>query len=95
MKLVVSEAAVADLARLHAFLASKNPAAAEKAVATLAAAIQSLDLFPERGRPSALPDVRELIVPFGGSNYVVRYTYTASTDEVAIIRIWHSREARE
>jgi toxin ParE1/3/4 len=95
MRLAVSEAAVADLARLHAFLANKNPAAAEKAVATLAAAIQSLDLFPERGRQSAPPNVRELIVPFGGSNYVVRYTYSASADEVAIIRIWHSREARE
>lgn len=95
MKLVVAQAAVADLARLHAFLAKKNPAAAEKAVATLAAAIQSLDLFPERGRPSAPPNVRELIVPFGRSNYVLRYAYSAPTDEVIIIRIWHSRESRE
>lgn len=95
MKLVVAQAAVADLARLHAFLADKNPAAAEKAVATLAAAIQSLDLFPERGRPSATPNVRELIVPFGQSNYVLRYAYSASMDELVVIRIWHSREARE
>jgi plasmid stabilization system protein ParE len=95
MKLVVAQAAVADLTRLHVFLADKNPAAADKAVSTLAAAIQSLDLFPERGRPSATPNVRELIVPFGQANYVLRYAYLAPADEVVVIRIWHSREARE
>ncbi len=95
MKLVIAQAAVADLARLYAFLADKNPTAAEKAAGTLGAAIQSLNLFPERGRPSGMPNVRELIVPFGRSSYVLRYAYLASVDEVVIIRIWHGREARE
>ena len=99
MKLVVSEAAAADLAPLRAFLADKSPAAAERAVAVLVAAIQSLDLFPERGRPCGpanLPaNLRELIVPFGKSGYVVRYAYSPAANEVVIIRIWHSREERE
>ena len=42
-----------------------------------------------------MPDVRELIVPFGQSNYVLRYAYRAQTEEVIVLRIWHGREERE
>jgi toxin ParE1/3/4 len=94
MKLIVSQAAAADLARLHAFLADKNPAVANRAVAALVAAIQSLDAFPERGRPSGTAKVRELIVPFGRSGYVLRYAYSAQIDEVVVLRIWDGREVR-
>ena len=63
MKLIVSRAAAVDLERLHSFLAKKNPAAATRAAQILESAIQSLDTMPERGRPSGLPNIRELIVP--------------------------------
>jgi plasmid stabilization system protein ParE len=56
MKLIVSEAALADLERLHAFLADKNPPAAKRAVTVLVAAVESLNHFPERGRPAGRPD---------------------------------------
>jgi toxin ParE1/3/4 len=95
MNLVVSWAAVADLERLRAFLADKNPAAARDAVAALVAAAESLHSFPQRGRPVGAPNIRELIVPFGRSGYVLRYAYSAATDEAVILRIWHGREARE
>jgi toxin ParE1/3/4 len=95
MKLIVSRAAAADLERLHEFLANKNPAAARQAVAALVAAAESLHAFPERGRPSAVRDIRELIVPFGRSGYVLRYAYSAATDEAVILRVWHGREMRE
>jgi plasmid stabilization system protein ParE len=95
MRIVVSRAAAADLERLHSFLADKNPAAARQAVAALVAAIESLHSFPQRGRSSGVRDMRELIVPFGRSAYVLRYAYSAATDEAIIIRIWHGREARE
>jgi len=95
MKLIVSQAAAVDLARLRVFLVDKSPDAADRAVATLVAAVQSLDTFPERGRPSGIPNVRELIVPFGQSGYVLRYTYREQDDEVIVFRIWHGREARD
>ena len=95
MKLIVSQAATADLARLHAFLVDKNPAAADRAVAALVAAIQSISAFPKRGRPSGTPNIRELIVPFGGAGYVVRYSHSEQADEAAVLRITHGREARE
>jgi plasmid stabilization system protein ParE len=95
MKLIVSRAAAVDLERLRSFLAKTSPAAAGRAAAILASAIQSLDTMPERGRPSELPNIRELIVPFGQSAYVLRYTYSIENQEIVMLRVWHGREARE
>jgi plasmid stabilization system protein ParE len=86
---------MADLARLHRFLANSNRAAADNAIARLTAAIDSLHVFPERGRPLVPSNLRELIVPFGRAGYVLRYAYSAAKDELVIVRVWHGRELRE
>ena len=52
MRLIVAQSATADLPRLYAFLADKNPGAADRVAAARIEAIQSLDIFPQRGRPS-------------------------------------------
>jgi plasmid stabilization system protein ParE len=94
VSVVVSAPAAVDIERLGAFLADKNPDAARRAVAILTRAIDSLTTHPERGRPAGAGGMRELVVPFGQSAYIVRYAYDANRDEVVIIRIWHGREAR-
>jgi plasmid stabilization system protein ParE len=94
VKLIVSSDAAADLNRLRAFLADKNPDAAQRAAALLMRAMQSLVTFPDRGRPTGIEDVRELIVPFGNSAYVLRYAHLVDADEVIVLRIWHGREQR-
>jgi plasmid stabilization system protein ParE len=95
VKITVSPAALADIKRLHAFLVGRNPTAANRVVGVIDAAVLSLDIFPDRGRPSDIPDVRELVVPFGRSAYVLRYAYRPQSDEIVILRIWHGREQRE
>jgi plasmid stabilization system protein ParE len=95
VKLVISRAAAADIERLRAFLATRNPAAAQRVVTVLSRAIQSLGTLADRGRPSAVPGARELIVPLGRSAYVLRYVHDALSEEVVILRIWHGREARD
>ena len=95
MKLVVSRAAARDLARLRAFLADKNPAAAQRAVSAIVQAIDSLATYPDRARPSGAEGLRDLMVPFGGSGYIVRFAVDPQRQEVLIVRIWHGREARE
>jgi plasmid stabilization system protein ParE len=92
MSLIVSREAAADLERLYFFLAKGDPKAADRAAATLEDAIQSLDTMPGRGRPSKLPNTRELIVPFGRSAYVLRYSI--ENKEVVVFRVWHGRETR-
>jgi plasmid stabilization system protein ParE len=95
VKLIVSRAAAAGLERLRFFLAKTSPAAAGRAAAILASAIHSLDTMPERGRPSELPNIRDLIVPFGRSAYVLRCAYSVENHEIVVLRVWHGREARE
>jgi plasmid stabilization system protein ParE len=94
VNLIVSRAAAADIERLRAFLFGRNPTAAERATATLLAAIQSLQTFPDRGRPAGAGG-RQLVVPFGRSSYVIDYRHDAARQEVVVLRIWHGREARE
>lgn len=100
MKLIVSRAAAADLQRLRAFLFEKDPPAAQRAVSGIVRAIDSLDLFPDRGRPSEVSGVRELVVPFGRSAYIVRSRMTRNARRlssfaygmaVKIVRDWESR----
>ncbi|WP_370873709.1 type II toxin-antitoxin system RelE/ParE family toxin [Caulobacter ginsengisoli] len=85
-------AAQLDLLRLEDFLVDKAPHAAARAALSISQAIESLSELSERGRPSPLPGVRELVVPFSGAAYVIRYRVT--TDEVIVARIFHSREGR-
>ena len=92
MKLSVSRAAIADVERLHEFLSEKDNSAAQRAAGAIDDAVRSLLDFPQRGRPSGIAGVRELIVPFGQSAYVVRYAYLAGRD--VILRVWHGREER-
>jgi len=94
VKLIVSPDAAADLNRLRAFLAAKNPDAAQRASTSLIRAMQSLDTFPDRGRLTGVEGMRELIVPFGSSAYVLRYAHSVDADEVIVLRIWHGREQR-
>lgn len=83
--------ATRDLIRLEDFLLSKSPIAARRASAKIASAIATLSEMPERagllrgGR-------RELVVPFNGGNYAVRYRIQG--DIVLIGRIFHNREIR-
>ena len=91
MKLKWSNEAVADVARLHDFLAKMNPTAAARAAQTMAVAPRQLHDRPQSGRQleQYLPrEVRRIIV----GNYEMRYELVEST--VFILRVWHTREER-
>jgi toxin ParE1/3/4 len=94
MKLVVSKEALADIERLRAFLDEKEAGAARDAIAALQKAVGSLEIFPGRGRPSGIPGLRELVVPFGRSAYVVRYLHDRRRGTVVVVRVWHGRQTR-
>ena len=81
-----------DLERLADFLELKSPRAANRAKATLCTAIRSLDRFADRGTPTGVENVRELIVPFGRYGYVV--IYLVEQDAIAVLRIFHALEDR-
>ena len=86
-------AAKADLERLHAFIRSKSPEAAKKAVLTIIEGVDRLVDFPEMGSPwEADMNYRELTIPFGARAYVARYRLFEG--RVIIVRIWHGLEDR-
>ena len=88
-----SPAAKDDLLRLYAFIAPHSEDAAKKAVISLIDAADTLQDFPEKGRPwEHDPDSRELPVRFGSRGYVLRYRYRDGI--VFIARVWHMRENR-
>jgi plasmid stabilization system protein ParE len=93
LKFTFRPRAQADLVRLYAFLEANSPSAAARASALLTEAIGTFDLFPDRNR-RAPGGARELIVPFGAGEYVVRYRHVPRRGEIIVHRIWHSRENR-
>jgi plasmid stabilization system protein ParE len=87
-------AALNDLERLLGFIREKNPQAAARAAAAILDGADLLLTTPRLGRP--MPDEtgrRELLVPFGGGGYILRYRLE-SDDTVVILRVCHSREVR-
>jgi plasmid stabilization system protein ParE len=91
-RVIVTSAAEADVDRLWAFLDGRDPAAAVRAVDAIEAAIETLEELSERGRSSSVSGYRELPVPFGRGDYVIRYRVRPSA--VLVTRIHHSNEDR-
>jgi len=93
MQLIWSPGALRDVARLHAFLAPKNPDAARRAVATTRQGVRRLGAHPNTGRPvdDLPPEFREWIIAFGNSAYIVRYRYDGR--QFVILATRHAREA--
>jgi plasmid stabilization system protein ParE len=92
-RLVWSQPAVEDVARLHDFLAPKSSDAARRAVAAIRQGVGALRRLPEIGRPveNMLPEFREWVVEFGQSGYVVLYHFNGR--QVVILAVRHGREA--
>jgi plasmid stabilization system protein ParE len=92
MKLAYSEEAVADLVRLRAFVAENDPLAAARVAAELMARIENLRLFPAMGRAVELAPEPKAIRDAIFGKYVIRYT--AYSETVVILRLWHHFEDR-
>lgn len=92
-RLVWSEPALADVARLHAFLAPKSREAAQRAVKAIRGGVKELGRHPEIGRPveDMLPEFREWVVEFGQGAYVALYHFDG--EQVVILAVRHGREA--
>jgi plasmid stabilization system protein ParE len=93
MRLIWQPSAVHDLRRLQAFIAPKNPKAAQNAVASIRASLKMLERFPNLGRSTGnqLANVREWTINFGSGAYIARYQVKASA--VVIIAIRHGLES--
>jgi toxin ParE1/3/4 len=89
----LSPDAVEDVERLRTFLGQNNPDAARRALALIWTAIDRLQEFPGMGMRTEDADIRQIVVRFGSSGYIVRYAVLPG-ENILITRIWHGREAR-
>jgi plasmid stabilization system protein ParE len=91
MPLRWTRAALADIGRLHAFLADVNPAAAAKVVQSLTQGAGRLQDNPRLGMRLNEFDPREVRRIVVGQ-YEIRYELDAKN--IHILRLWHTREDR-
>lgn len=82
-----------DLLRLYGFLLERDIAAAEEALVAIDKAVELLQSFPFTCRKASLdnPLLRELLVSFGSSGYVVLYDIE-DRHTVTILAVRHQRE---
>ena len=92
--ILLSADAVDDVERLRSFLDRNNPDAARRALALIWTAIERLQEFPDLGMPTEDADIRQIVIRFGASGYIIRYAVLAADENILITRIWHGREAR-
>jgi plasmid stabilization system protein ParE len=92
--ILLSPDAVEDIERLRSFLDRNNPGAARRALASIWTAIDRLQEFPEFGMSTEDAGIRQIVVRFGASGYIVRYATLREDGNILITRIWHGREAR-
>ncbi len=86
--------ALEDVIRLRSFLEDKSSEAASRAGEVIRGGAKTLANFPAIGKPmNDGTGRRELFLPFGAGNYVLRYR--TQQQVIVIMRVWHSRENRE
>lgn len=92
-QILFAKAAREDIERLYRFLADQDIPAAEAAVLALDKGWDMLRTFPFAARKvdPANPFLRELLIPFGGSGYVVLFEIN-DDETVTILAIRHQRE---
>jgi plasmid stabilization system protein ParE len=93
-RVIVTEGAAQGLEHCRLFLAEKNPQAAMRAGLAIEHQFALLETEPEMGRPlDDLPELRELIIPFGGSGYVALCRHEVNSDSMYVLAFRHQKEA--
>ena len=83
---IYSEAALADLQQITAFIAADNVEAAQRFANRLVDLAESLRSMPERGRPvKRWPGVRVIVL----APYLIFYRFERPARQVEILRFWH------
>jgi len=90
--LIWTPRALADLDRLHRFLAERDREAARRAIRAIREGMRLIEAHQEAGRPAEGmdPAFRERWIAFGGSGYLVLYRLEGPRVVVLVVR--HGRE---
>ena len=93
-RIVITQGAAEGLERCRIFLLEKNRQASRRAAVAIERQLALLEMNPGLGRPlDDLPEVRELVIAFGGSGYVALYRHESEADTVYVLAFRHQKEA--
>ncbi|MDX1585646.1 MAG: type II toxin-antitoxin system RelE/ParE family toxin [Balneolaceae bacterium] len=93
-RLIVTEEAAVGLERCRQFLHDTNPLAMSRAGQAIEHHLLLLETEPCIGKPlDEYPEMRELIIPFGGSGYAALYRFDEMEDAVYVLAFRHQKEA--
>jgi plasmid stabilization system protein ParE len=94
MKLEWSDEALADLDRFAEFLDREHPSLAATVGSEIVSRAQILTRHPRLGRPIAgREEYREIVLEVLRAAYVFQYRFDGQ--RLVMLRVFHSREARE
>lgn len=93
-RVIITEGAVEGLERCRQFLATRAPEAARRAAKAIVQQFLLLESTPDVGRPlDDSPELRELVIAFGGSGYVALYRSAIADAAVYVLAFRHQKEA--
>lgn len=90
-----TEKALNDFVRLADFLQINAPNKVTEALQTIHDKLDILCDFPKIGKLVSckdLPNLREIIIPYGKASYIALYTFKEERDVIVIETIRHARE---
>jgi hypothetical protein len=92
-RLIATEGAVPGMERCRRFLAKKSRHAAIRAAKVIDEKLHVSEMAPDIKCPfEGCLDIRELLIPFGASGYMVPYQHGKANDAVYILAFRHRRE---
>ena len=92
MKVLIREAALADLEAIFVWIAKDSPVAAAKVVEFILTAIERLAVLPDAGRKGKVHGTLERVV--SKLPYVIVYKLDRSTDTIQVIGVVHGSRER-
>jgi len=92
MKVILRDAALADLEGISAWIARDNPVAARAVISRILEAIERLGEFPGLGHGGKVTGTREWVVR--ALPYIVVYEVGADYDELRVIAVVHGARNR-
>ena len=93
-RLIITEGALPGLDRCREFLRVRSSEVAQRAARTIDRHLFHLEATPGIGRPLPdMPELRELVIPFGDSGYVALYRHELVEDTVYVLAFRHQKEA--
>ena len=91
VKIALTEKADSDLESIHEYYESRlGTRSADAVIAEIIEALEQLETFTGLGRPSQVPDIRELVL----SRFPFIAPYRLIHGEIQILRILHQRTER-